>query len=99
MRNADLASLESELVTERARLSAGRLKALFEIYADLEEAELGADYGKAALEVKLPTFTIARSTTRSATTWRSPPRGGRSEHVDVCRPCAEAMTERKTALS
>jgi len=54
VRHADLAALESELVTDLERLATDHLKALAEIYADLEEAEPGADYGKAVIDVKLP---------------------------------------------
>ncbi|EWG99901.1 hypothetical protein, partial [Halomonas sp. BC04] len=54
LRHAELAALESELVADFERIAAERLKALAGIHADLEEAEPGSDYGRAAMDIKLP---------------------------------------------
>ncbi len=54
VRDAELAALESELVTELERVAGDRLKKLAEIYADLEEAFPGSSYGRALLEIRLP---------------------------------------------
>lgn len=54
VRHAELAALESELVADLERIAHDRLHKMAAIYADLEDAEPGSDYGRATLEVKMP---------------------------------------------
>lgn len=54
LRHHELATLESELVADLERIATKRLKAMAEIYADLEEAEPDSDYGRARIKIALP---------------------------------------------